>query len=70
MGQEIVSQPSYVHNKLIAILTGILTFLLALFAFTLFANQVNAAELYNLTPGTVELKSAGPLAFGRSGARA
>ena len=30
-------------------------------------SSAGAAELYGLTPGTVELKSAGPLAFGPSG---
>ena len=41
--------------------------LLAICAVVAQRQPVNAAELFGLTPGTVELKSTGPLAFGPSG---
>ncbi len=41
--------------------------LLALCALVTQHQGADAAELYGLTPGTVELKSSGPLAFGPSG---
>lgn len=41
--------------------------MLAFFALAAHHQKADAAELYGLTPGTVELKSSGPLAFGPSG---
>lgn len=42
------------------------TFVAALAFVSLATNRVCAAELYGLTPGTIELKSSGPIAFGPS----
>ncbi|MFK8113937.1 MAG: hypothetical protein AB8B91_17170 [Rubripirellula sp.] len=53
---------------MLRLLSGSALFLVLAIASTSVApNSVRAAELYGLTPGTVELESAGPLAFGPSG---
>ena len=41
--------------------------LLCLFSVCVLSTGTDAAELYGLTPGTVELQSAGPMSFGPSG---
>ncbi len=49
------------------LLGSLVAITLSLSLWTVGEQRVGAAELFGLTPGTVELQSAGPLAFGPSG---